>query len=392
MRTGRYIVTLLTIFSKAKISHFDISPLNIARFKKFIIKNKINNIEIRVADFDNYKFMKKKIFITGSEGFIGSHIVEKFLSLNYDVYALVLYNSFGNLGNLNFLPKKYLDKIKIIFGDLRDENTYSKILRHVDYVVNLASLISIPYSYSANKSYFENNIIGSSNLFRTCIDKKNIEKIIHFSSSEVYGTPKHLPIRESFAFNPQSPYAASKAAVDHIAKSFYYSYNIPITVLRPFNNFGPRQSRRAIIPEIIFQALISDKVYLGTTKTKRDFLFVEDTSEAVVKIINSKNEYFLKGGGEINIGTGNLIKIEEVAFFIKKILNKNFKIIVDKKRIRPKNSEVKYLQCDYSKLKKILKWKPKYNSKKNFYEALEITINFYKKYFTSEKNNQIFFE
>jgi nucleoside-diphosphate-sugar epimerase len=335
--------------------------------------------------------MKKKIFITGSEGFIGSHIVEKFISLNYDVSALVLYNSFGNLGNLNFLPKKYLDKIKIIFGDLRDENTYSKILRHVDYVINLASLISIPYSYSANKSYFENNIIGSSNLFRACIDKKNIKKIIHFSSSEVYGTPKRLPITENFAFNPQSPYAASKAAVDHIAKSFYYSYNIPITVLRPFNNFGPRQSRRAVIPEIIFQALKSDKIYLGVTKTKRDFLFVEDTTEAVVKIINSKNKYFF-GGGEINIGTDNLIKIDEVIFFIMKILNRNFKIITDEKRIRPKNSEVKYLQCDYSKFKKILKWEPKYKGKKKFYEALEITTNFYKKYFTSEKNNQIFFE
>jgi dTDP-glucose 4,6-dehydratase len=335
--------------------------------------------------------MKKKIFITGSEGFIGSHVVEKFISLNYDVYALVLYNSFGHLGNLNFLPKKYLDKVKIIFGDLKDENTYNNILKRVDYVVNLASLISIPYSYSANKSYFENNIIGSSNLFRACINKNNIKKIVHFSSSEVYGTPKRLPINESFVFNPQSPYAASKAAADHIAKSFYYSYNLPITILRPFNNFGPRQSRRAVIPEIIFQALRSDKIYLGDIKTKRDFLFVDDTSEAVVKIINSKNKYFL-GGGEINIGTGNLIKIEEVVFFIRKILNRNFKIIIDKKRIRPKNSEVKYLQCDYHKFEKMSKWKPKYNNKKDFYEALKITVNFYQKYFLNVKNNQIFFE
>lgn len=332
-----------------------------------------------------------KIFITGSEGFIGSHVVEKFIRLNYKVYALVLYNSFGNIGNLNFLSKKYLNKIKIIFGDLKDENTYNKILEHVDYVVNLASLISIPYSYLGNKSYFENNIIGSSNLFRACINKKNIKKIVHFSSSEVYGTPKYLPINESFAFNPQSPYAASKAAADHIAKSFYYSYDIPITILRPFNNFGPRQSRRAVIPEIIFQALSSDKLYLGDISTKRDFLFVEDTAEALVKILNSKYKYF-SGGGEINIGTGNLIKIEEIVFLIEKILNRKFKIIIDKKRIRPKNSEVKYLQCDNSKYYKLLKWKPKYKNKKNFYEALKITINFYKQYFLNEKNNKIFLE
>jgi dTDP-D-glucose 4,6-dehydratase len=193
-------------------------------------------------------------------------------------------------------------------------------------------------------------------------------------------------------FNPQSPYAASKAAADHIAKSFYYSYNIPITILRPFNNFGPRQSRRAVIPEIIFQALRSDTLYLGDINTKRDFLFVEDTSEALVKIINSKDKYLSRGGCEINIGTGNLIKIEEIVFLIQKILNRKFKIIIDKKRIRPKNSEVKYLQCDNSKCSKLLKWKPKYQNKKNFYEALKITINFYKGNFLNEKKNQMFLE
>jgi nucleoside-diphosphate-sugar epimerase len=335
--------------------------------------------------------IKKKVLITGAEGFIGSHIVEKFINLNFDVYALILYNSFGAIGNLNFLQKKDIKKINIIFGDLRDENTYIKILKRVDYVINLASLISIPYSYLANKSYFENNIIGSSNLFRACLGKKNIKKIIHFSSSEVYGTPKRLPITENFSFNPQSPYAASKASADHIAKSFYYSYDLPVTILRPFNNFGPRQSRRAVIPEIIFQALKYNKVGLGDVSTKRDFLFVEDTVNAVIKIVNSKKKYFF-GGGEINIGTGSLIKIKEVVLYIKKILKKDFDITIDKKKIRPKKSEVKYLQCNYYKSSKILNWKPKFKNKKNFFLALKITVDFYKKNFLSLKNNSIYFD
>ena len=198
--------------------------------------------------------MKKKIFITGAEGFIGSHITEKLLELGFSVNALVLYNFSGDIGNLKFIEKKKIKKLKIIFGDIGDVNTYIKILKKSQIVINLASLISIPYSYRASFSNFHNNIIGTSNFLSICNDLK-IEKFIHFSSSEIYGTPKKLPITENTPINPQSPYAASKVSIDQIAKSFYYSFGLPIVILRPFNNYGPRQSRRAVIPEIICQIL-----------------------------------------------------------------------------------------------------------------------------------------
>ena len=172
--------------------------------------------------------------------------------------------------NLKFLPKEKLKKAKIIFGDLKDPGTYEDYIKKTNHVVNLASLISIPYSYVAKKSYLQNNIIGSSELFNLCV-KHKIKKVVHFSTSEIYGTPKKIPIDENSKLNPQSPYAASKLAVDHLAKSYFYSYDMPL-ILRPFNNFGPRQSRRAVIPEIICQMLKSNKIYLGDISTKRDFV------------------------------------------------------------------------------------------------------------------------
>ena len=321
--------------------------------------------------------MKKSIFITGSEGFIASHIIEKFVDKGYKIYALILYNSFGDIGNLKFIPKNKLKKIEVIFGDLRDTGTYEKYISKVDYVLNLASLISIPYSYIAQKSYFDNNILGASSLFDVC-KKHNLKKIVHFSTSEIYGTPKKIPINENTSLNPQSPYAASKLAVDHIAKSYFYSFGMPIVILRPFNNFGPRQSRRAVIPEIICQSLKNNTIYLGDTSTKRDFLYVEDTAEAVLKVLNSKNIL----GEEINIGSNQFFRIIDVVRKVSKILNKNIEVKIDTKKLRPRKSEVKVLLCDFSKAKKILKWQPTAcNTEKKFNTKLSETIIHYDKFF-----------
>jgi NAD dependent epimerase/dehydratase len=316
----------------------------------------------------------KKYFITGSEGFIGSHLVEKVLKDGNSVYALVNYNSFGSTGWLKVYSSNF-KRLKIIFGDIRDPGTYCNYLKKSDYVINLASLISVPYSYLGPKSYIENNILGCHFLYESCKNLK-IKKIIHISTSEVYGTPKKLPIKETTIFNPQSPYAASKAGADHIAKSYFYSFNLPIIILRPFNNFGPRQSSRAVIPTIINQALEGNQIKLGNVYTRRDFLYVADTVDAIIKTVNSKKILL---GEEINLGTNFTIKVIDVVKIISSILGKKLNLKLNKQKLRPKASEVDVLMCDYSKAQKKLNWKPKFQGSKGLKEALKITIDWYKK-------------
>ena len=332
----------------------------------------------------------KKYFITGGEGFIGSHLIEKILSQGDYVYSLVNYNSFGNVGWLeNSINHKNL---KIFYGDLKDPDTYFNFLKKSEFVINLASLISVPYSYTASKSYLENNILGSHFLYNKCLDL-NLKKIIHISSSEVYGTPKKIPINEKTIFNPQSPYAASKAASDHVAKSYFYSYELPITIIRPFNNFGPRQSSRAVIPTIIFQALNGKEIKLGNVDTNRDFLYVEDTTRGILAAINSKKKLL---GEEINLGTNHSFKIKEIVNLISNILKKKLIIKLNKDKLRPKKSEVEILLCDYSKAKKILNWEPLYKNKIGMSNALLKTINWYQKNLNNQllnfKNKNVLFK
>jgi dTDP-D-glucose 4,6-dehydratase len=316
----------------------------------------------------------KKYFITGSEGFIGSNLVEKLLNNRAYIFALVSYNSFGNIGWLNLLSNNN-PRLKIIFGDLKDPETYTEFLKKSDYVINLASLISVPYSYTGPKSYIENNVIGCHFLYNACRNLK-LKKIIHVSSSEVYGTPKKLPISELTIFNPQSPYAASKAGSDHIAKSYYYSFNLPLVILRPFNNFGPRQSLRAVIPTIINQALKGNEIKIGKVNTKRDFLYVSDTVDVILKLINTNKSMV---GEEFNVGTNYSFKIIEVIKLISKILNKKLILKLDKDKLRPIKSEVEVLLCDYSKIRKKISWSPKFKGRKGFEKALKITVEWYKK-------------
>lgn len=324
----------------------------------------------------------KKYFITGSEGFIGSSLVEKLLEQNSLVFALVNYNSFGNIGWLNEL-KTQNNKLKVIFGDLKDPSTYLNFLSKADYVINLASLISVPYSYLGPKSYLENNILGCHFLYNSCRNLK-IKKIIHISSSEVYGTPKKIPITEHTIFNPQSPYAASKAGADHVAKSYFYSFNLPIIILRPFNNFGPKQSLRAVIPTIIDQALKGNQVKLGKISTKRDFLYVTDTIDAILKTINLNKILF---GEEINLGTNYTIKVSEIVSLVSSILKKKLVLKLNKNKLRPTASEVEILKCDYKKAKTKLNWKPKFIGKKGFKAALKKTIDWYTKNLNNELLN-----
>jgi len=287
--------------------------------------------------------------------------------------TLILYNFSGDIGNLKYIVNKS-KKLNIIFGDIADTGTYEGYLKKSQIVINLASLISVPYSFKAPFSNFQNNILGTSNFLLACKNLK-IEKFIHFSSSEIYGTPKKIPITENTPINPQSPYAASKASIDQIAKSFYFSYGLPIVILRPFNNYGPRQSRRAIIPEVICQILKKDTVKLGDINTQRDFLYVNDTVNAVLKVINNKNIL----GQEINIGSNKFYRIKDIIEIVSEILSKKVIVKLDKSRLRPKKSEVKYLLCDYSKAKRIINWSPSITNKTQFKKSLFTTIEFYKK-------------
>ena len=226
-----------------------------------------------------------KIFVTGSEGFIGSNLIEDLLKKGHKVTALVQYNSFNNIGWLKNINDK---KLKIVLGDIRDEHFMFESCKNIDVIINLAALISIPYSYKAINSYIETNIMGTSNLCKSAI-KNKVKKLIHISSSEVYGSAKYKPINETHPLQPQSPYSATKIGADSIALSYYYSFGLDVCIARPFNTFGPRQSLRAIIPTILFQIINKKKINLGLLSTKRDFNYITNTTDGIISLIKQKN-------------------------------------------------------------------------------------------------------
>ncbi len=317
--------------------------------------------------------MNKKVLITGSEGFIGSHLTERLVKEGYDVKALVLYNSFNNHGWLEDIPKKIKNSIEIVLGDIRDPNGVEQIVRGCNSILHLAALIAIPYSYLSPQSYIETNIIGTLNLLQAA-NRNNIEKFIHTSTSEVYGTAKYVPIDENHPLEGQSPYSASKIGGDQIAMSYFRSFNTPVAILRPFNTYGPRQSARAIIPTIISQLTNKNKkISLGSLKPTRDFSFIEDTVEGFVSSLKSKKNI----GEIINVGSGYEISMKNLATMIAKLMNKDILISLDKQRLRPKLSEVDRLVCQNKKAKKVLNWKPKYPESKGLEAGLKKTINWY---------------
>ncbi len=314
------------------------------------------------------------ILVTGACGFIGSHLVEKLVKLNYNVKAFTNYNSQNSYGWIENIDSKILKNIEVISGDIRDYEFLNKKTKRVDAIIHLAALIGIPYSYHASRSYIDTNVTGTFNIL-DCAKNNYVSKIFVTSTSEVYGTAQKVPIDETHSLNAQSPYAASKIGADQLALSFNKSFGLPVTILRPFNTFGPRQSARAIIPTIISQILKSDKIKLGNLTPKRDFTYVEDTVEAFVKALKAN-----KISGEvINIGNNFEISIKDTLEIIKEIYGKEVKLIKDKKRIRPKNSEVNRLLASTKKAQRLLKWKPQHAGKKGFRKGILKTINWFKK-------------
>ena len=314
----------------------------------------------------------KKILITGADGFIGSHLTEILSKKNYSVTALSQYNSFNSHGHLEGLNFK--NKINIVSGDIRDPHFCYEITKNIDYIINLAALIAIPYSYHAPSSYIDTNVTGTLNLCQGAL-KNKVSKFVQISTSEVYGTAKYIPIDENHPLQPQSPYSASKIASDSIAQSFYSSYGLNISIARPFNTFGPRQSARAIIPTIITQALNGrQNIKLGSLKPTRDFTYVTDTCDGIIAIMKSKKSV----SKVINIGSNNEISIGKIINLVSSITNKKIHITSDKKRFRPEKSEVFQLKCNNDLLKKLTGFQPKIN----FENGLKKTI----KWFQDEKN------
>tara|TARA_B100001989_G_scaffold151451_1_gene107959 strand:- start:983 stop:1975 length:993 start_codon:yes stop_codon:yes gene_type:complete len=318
-----------------------------------------------------------KVLVTGSEGFIGSHLVEQLVRKKFQVKALVLYNSFNSWGWLDTIPEETKKKIDIILGDIRDNDLIDKIIKGVDIVINLAALIAIPYSYGASRSYVDTNINGTLNILNSC-KKNKIKQLIHISTSEVYGTPKKVPILETDPLNAQSPYAATKVAADQLVLSFNKSFDLPVSIIRPFNTYGPRQSARAIIPTIISQVLRKKIIEVGSLSPRRDLLYIEDTVRGIISAIGNKKSI----GEVINLGSGYDISIKNLIEKIGKILNKKIKYRIKKNRIRPKKSEVMRLLASNKKAKKLLNWKPIYSNNQGLSMGLKKTI----KWFNSQKN------
>ena len=294
------------------------------------------------------------ILVTGACGFIGSHLVEKLVKENHNVRAFTFYNSRNLHGWLDNVDKKILKDLDLISGDIRDYDFLHQQTKKIDVIIHLAALIGIPYSYHAVKSYIDTNITGTYNVLNSA-RANNVSKTIITSTSEVYGTAQSVPIKEDHSLNAQSPYSASKIAADQLALSFYKSYGLPVTIIRPFNTFGPRQSARAIIPTIVTQLLKEKVIRLGNLTPTRDFTYIEDTVNAFISAIKTK-----KISGEvINIGSKFEISIKDILKIINKDFGYNFDFKIDKKRIRNKNSEVYRLYASNAKAEKILKWSPK---------------------------------
>ena len=318
----------------------------------------------------------KKVLVTGADGFIGSHLVETLLEQGYDVKAFVLYNSFNTWGWLDSFPKEKLDKIEIFTGDVRDPNAVRQAAKDVDAIFHLAALIAIPYSYYAPDAYVDTNIKGTLNVLQAARDL-NIERLLVTSTSEVYGTAQYVPIDEKLPYQGQSPYSATKIGADRIAESFYRSFELPVTIVRPFNTFGPRQSARAVIPTIITQ-LLSGKteIKLGSLTPTRDFNYVKDTAMGFVEIYRSDKTI----GQEINIATQKEISIGQLAEELIRQINPEAKIICDEQRLRPEKSEVNRLLGSNAKIKELTAWSPKYTFEQGLAETIEFLKNNLDKY------------
>jgi len=307
----------------------------------------------------------KRVLITGADGFIGSHLAEMLVKKGCEVKALSQYNSFNNWGWLEDVNCK--DKIEILAGDIRDSHYCKHITKDVDIIFHLAALIAIPYSYIAPDSYVDTNINGTLNICQAA-KENGVERVIHTSSSEVYGTAQYVPIDESHPMQAQSPYSATKIAADAMAMSFYNAFNLPITIARPFNTYGPRQSARAVIPTIITQIASGKKeIKLGDVTPTRDFNYVEDICRGFIALAESDKTI----GETVNIGSNFEISIGDTLNIIKELMDSDVNFITDEQRLRPDKSEVFRLWCDNSKITKLTGYKPQVDIR----QGLQKTIN-----------------
>jgi NAD dependent epimerase/dehydratase len=317
--------------------------------------------------------MNKKVLITGAEGFIGSHLVERLVQSGFNVRAHVLYNSFGYNGWLESIDSELKDNFEIFYGDIRDPQRIKQALNGCDIVLNLAALIAIPYSYHATKSYFDTNVYGLLNILNAA-NELSVDQVVHTSTSEVYGSAQYVPIDEKHPLVGQSPYSASKISADQLAVSYYRSFETPVKIIRPFNTYGPRQSARAVIPSIITQ-LLSDKkaISLGSLTPTRDFNYIQDTVSGYLAIIDSQ----LCFGEVVNIGSGFEVSIQETYEIIASLMSIEKEILSDFDRLRPQKSEVERLFCDNSKARKLLNFVPEFSGKQGFKSGLKRTIDWF---------------
>ena len=322
------------------------------------------------------KLKGKKVLVTGAGGFVGSHLIEALLKSDCQVKAFVHYNSRNNWGWLEDLNKNDLKNIQVVTGDLRDSDAVRKSVKGQDLIFHLGALIGIPYSYVNPADVVETNVKGTLNILLAGLDS-HIEKIIHTSTSEVYGTAQYIPIDEAHPINPQSPYAASKASADYLAHSFHLSYDLPVAIIRPFNIYGPRQSARSIIPNIIIQSLSGNMVKIGSPYPTRDFTFVSEAVEGFIRLAECDEAV----GEVVNLGFGNEVSVEQLMKLISRKIGKKLVIKREKERIRPKKSEVERLICDSTKAKRLFGWNPKIGID----EGIGKTIDWFKKHLSKYK-------
>ena len=318
--------------------------------------------------------LKKKVLVTGADGFIGSHLTEALVRAGYDVRAFVLYNSFNSWGWLDHCGPDVKGRFEVFAGDVRDPNGVRVAMKGCDAVLHLAALIAIPYSYHSPDTYVDTNIKGTLNIVQAARDL-DVSKVVQTSTSEVYGTARFVPITEEHPLQGQSPYSASKIGADQIAMSFHAAFGTPVTLLRPFNTYGPRQSARAVIPTIITQiANGAREIKLGAVSPTRDFNFVADTVAGFVAALASD-----RGVGEvINIGSNFEISIGETASAIAEAMGVAINIVTDEQRLRPENSEVERLWASNAKARELLGWQPQYGGREGFARGLKETIAWFR--------------
>lgn len=319
-------------------------------------------------------WFSKKVVVTGAGGFIGSHLTEKLVEMGADVTALIHYNSGNHWGNLEYVPKDILKEIKVVSGNIEDPYFLQHhLIKGQEIVFHLASLIAIPYSYRAPLSYVRTNVEGTLNVIEASL-RNDVQKVVHTSTSEVYGTARFVPIVEEHPLQGQSPYSASKIGADQVAMSYFNAFGLPLAIIRPFNTYGPRQSARAVIPTIITQIASGKRtIELGSLTPTRDFNYVQDTVRGFIAIAESDKS----AGQIINIGSGYEISVGDTAALIAEVMGVEIQIVTDAKRLRPEKSEVERLWADNSKAQILLGWEPLFGGKDGLKRGLEETAKWF---------------